>query len=250
MDLYTPGHSLAHRLHPGAKILCFVLLCIAPVVLNDIQSLAVVCLASLFLGAMTGALRAIGRFAPILLLFFILTVCIWALLRPVGVPIFEWHHLRASRESVAYGVAMGLRLVGLTVIGLTFLTATSVEDFSLGCQSLGMGYRASFALSLSFRLIPLFFSTIDTVVLAQKSRGLDLSRKGPIGRLRSYVPLFVPIISHALRDADGLAMALECKGFGMGPRTSLDDRRWLAKDVAAVVVSVGILTMAVWARVR
>ncbi len=145
---------------------------------------------------------------------------------------------------------MGIRLVALTILGLVFLTVTPVEDFSAGSQWLGMGYRASFALSLSFRLVPLFFNSVETVVLAQRSRGFDLSHAGPLAKLRGYTPLFVPIISQGLRDADGLAMALECRGFGAARRTAFDQATWRRRDSVAVALTLAALALCVYIRVR
>jgi energy-coupling factor transport system permease protein len=51
------------------------------------------------------------------------------------------------------------------------------------------------------------------VVQAQRSRGLDVSTGGILQRIRKYVPLVVPLIGHALRQTNLLAMSLESKGF-------------------------------------
>ncbi len=249
MDLYVAGTTPFHRLHPGAKILGLLLLFAAPVVLTQIREQLLLLLLALLLAATTGSMRNLWRLLPFMLLFFVLTVAIWAVFKTGGDPIIKWHVLRVSYESVAYGTAMGIRLLALMIVGLSFLTVTSVEEFSQGCQSLGMGYRMSFALSLSFRLVPLFFSTVETVVLAQKSRGFDLAHRNVFQRVRGYFPLFVPIISQGLRDADGLAMALECRGFGAGPRSSIDERSWAFADLVAVITAATIVAACVWRRI-
>jgi len=51
------------------------------------------------------------------------------------------------------------------------------------------------------------------VIQAQRSRGLDISSGTIVERIRKYVPLVVPLIGHALRQTNLLAMALESKGF-------------------------------------
>lgn len=243
MDLYIPSHSFVHRLHPGAKILGLVLLSASPLILiRPLPLLAPLAVAGL-LAVLTGAIANLRRTAPFLTLFFVLTVCLWAVFQREGPPLGPY--VPVSVAGLEHGLAMGIRLVALTVGGLVFLTATSVEEFSQGLRSLGMGYRASFALSLSFRLVPLIFSTIETVVLAQKSRGFDLSRRSLFARLRGYIPLFVPIVSLALRDADGLALAIECRGFGAGPRTAFGERPWNSVDVAALLLPIALLAVCV-----
>lgn len=230
--------------------MCFVVLCVSGVFLERPTHLLLALAVCCFIGAITPVIGNLRRFAPLIVFFFLMTIVLWSVFRAGGQPLFEWHFVRVSRESLEFGVAMGIRLVSLTILGLTFLTVTSVEDFSAGAQSLGMGYRASFALSLSFRLVPLFFNSVETVVLAQKSRGFDLSHAGPLAKLRGYPPLFVPIISQGLRDADGLAMAVECRGFGAGRRTALEPAIWRGRDSLAMALTVVALALSIYMRVR
>lgn len=249
MNLYIPGGSALHRLHPAARLASFLVLCTVGVLLTRPPLLLGLLILCLILAAVSGSLPNIRKAAPLLAVFFVVTVAIWAVLRGGGEPILEWRFLSVSQESLIYAVATGIRLLTLTVLGFTYLTVTSVEDFGSGLESLGIPFRVSFALSLSFRLLPLFFTTIETVVLAQKSRGLDLSSRRVDRRLMGYVPLFVPIISHGLRDADGLAMALECRGFGSGPRATADERGWTARDTVAILTASTLLALAAAGRV-
>jgi len=248
MDFYIPGTSRLHRLHPGAKILALLILSISPLALSRPAHLLLPLGLAITLTLISGASRHLRSVGPYVVLFCVLTVVLWSLLRREGLPVFQWFFLSVSRESFQYGVGMALRLLTLSLFGIVFLTLTSVEAFSDGCQSLGMGYRASFALSLSFRLVPRFFTTIHLVVLAQKSRGLDLGTRSLIGRVSGYLPLFVPIITHALRDADGLALALDCRGFGSGPRRSMEETRWSGGDISALLAVVGVAAASLYVR--
>ncbi len=249
MDLYVPGKTPLHSLHPGAKILSFLLLSVSPVVIIDSRYMACLLIVAGLLGVITGAFRTLLRMAPLIGIFFIATVFFWAFFKHEGSQVFKWHFLFVSHESFGFGIAMGLRLVTLMVLGLTFLSIMPVEEFSDGCQSLGLGYRGSFALSLSFRLVPLFFKTTQTVVMAQRSRGLDLKKKGPLARIRGFFPLFIPVISLALRDAEGLSLALECKGFGSGPRSNMHTHRWRWFDAIAITLCLIVLAGSITLRV-
>ena len=65
------------------------------------------------------------------------------------------------------------------------------------------------------------------MVQAQRSRGLDVSTGGMLQRIRKYVPLVVPLIGHALRQTNLLAMALESKGFHPSIRRHFYETRTL-----------------------
>ena len=133
-------------------------------------------------------------------------------------------------------------LVGLAT-SVLFLSTTKVEEFTAGLMRLGVPYRVGFAISLSFRLVPLFIDSAFTVVQAQRLRGYDFDRGGPLTRVRRYVPVVIPVFMGALRKANAMAMALEARGFGMNPRpTSFVDYPMRPRDFAALAILILIAT--------
>ena len=107
---------------------------------------------------------------------------------------------------------------------IIFLTCTPIEDFTYGLSKMGIPFVASFALTLAFRLTPLFIETGQAIVMAQKARGLNLDSGGVLRRIRHYVPIIVPVLASGLRRADQLAIALESRGFGKGKKRSVISR--------------------------
>jgi energy-coupling factor transporter transmembrane protein EcfT len=161
-----------------------------------------------------------------------------------GIPSAE-----AVRPYSMYALAMGLRISSFLIAGLVFISTTRVEAFAAGLRSLGLPVSACFALSLGFRLVPTYAATAATVVQAQRSRGQDFERGGLVGRLRRYVPLIIPVIAYALRRADGLAMALESKGFGGGSkRTEFLPLRFGLTDAITLLVLVALAAGTIYAR--
>jgi energy-coupling factor transport system permease protein len=133
--------------------------------------------------------------------------------------------------------------------GLIFLAATSVEDFTYGLTRLGLPFALSFALSLSFRLVPLFADTVRGIQDAQKARGLDPEAGGLLARVRSYPPLLVPVFAAALRRADQLAIALESKGFGLSvKRGSYREYRKGLPDGLAIALIVMVIVAEIMLR--
>ena len=58
----------------------------------------------------------------------------------------------------------------MVVLGVVFLSSTTVEGFAQGLRALGLPYRAAFAITLAFRLVPTFLESGRTVVEAQRAR--------------------------------------------------------------------------------
>src|SRR5260370_33587554 len=102
-------------------------------------------------------------------------------------------------------------------------------------------YRVRFAISLSFRLVPLFIDSAVTIVDAQRLRGYDFNQGGPLERVRRYVPVVIPVFMGALRKANNMAMALEARGFGFSHEpTTVIEYPVTAAEILAFVMLIGI----------
>jgi energy-coupling factor transport system permease protein len=88
-----------------------------------------------------------------------------------------------------------------------------------------------------------------TVVQAQRCRGFNFDEGNLLQRVRRYVPVLVPVFMGALRRADGMAMALEARGFqATTPRTTFEHFPFRLSDAAGLLVAVGValLYLVLW----
>ncbi|MFP5212562.1 MAG: energy-coupling factor transporter transmembrane component T family protein, partial [Acidobacteriota bacterium] len=188
-----------------------------------------------------GAWPNLRRMATIMAILFFMSAALWAILQKGATPLATLGPFTIYRESILFGVTVGLRLNCFAMAAVIFLTATRIEDFTYGLSRLGLPFAAGFALSLAFRLTPLFVETGQTIAMAQRARGLDLDRGGLLQRIRRYVPIIVPILANGLRRSDQLAIALESKGFGhSGKRTNLSDFAVSWRDFVLVAVLLAV----------
>jgi energy-coupling factor transport system permease protein len=155
-----------------------------------------------------------------------------------------------TREAVEYGLGMGLRLSLMVLGGILLLSTTTIEEFTLALQRLGLPAAMGFALSLAFRWVPSLIGAAGLIVQAQRSRGLDVGAGHALARLRRYPPLLVPLIGHTLRHTRFLAMALESKGFGPGVRRQeLVAFRLRIPDYVALTCVTLLVGFSLWLRV-
>ena len=104
-------------------------------------------------------------------------------------------------------------------------------------------------MTLAFRLVPAFLDAAVTVIQAQRCRGFNFDEGNILQRMRRYVPVIVPVFMGALRRADGMAMALEARGFqSTRPRTTFEQFPFRASDSVALAVAVGValVYVALW----
>src|SRR5207244_1733502 len=95
----------------------------------------------------------------------------------------------AGAVPLTLSVQAAIRLDTFLAAGILFLTTTRVEEVAYALGRLGVPYTVGFTLTLSFRLVPVFFDAALAVVQAQRCRGLELGRGGIVARLRRFVPI-------------------------------------------------------------
>lgn len=162
----------------------------------------------------------------------------------------EGFSLAAFRPSVngfVFGLGMGLKLLCFLLLNVVVLSTTRVEELTMALSRLGLPYRAGFALTLAFRLVPLFAESAGTVLQARRLRSLGVEPRGLVARLRDAAPVILPVFMGALRRADRMAIALDMRGFGLpGERTALVEHRVGGPDLAVALVALAA-PAAAWA---
>lgn len=232
MYLYRYGNTIFHALHPITKLaLLFLQITISFLAPGLPGILVVLVLYTGFLLAANGG-NNLKAFWKLLLLFWIFTFLIW-----IFVP-----RLRGQDWSYTTAAILATRIDCFVIAGLLFVTTTRIEEFTLALTRLGVPYKGAFALSLGFRLVPLFYQNLQFIVAAQKSRGVDLESGGIITKAKQYVPIFGVLISYSIRNADIMAMALESRGFAhAATRTSYLQPGFGLRDAALILTGLAVV---------
>ena len=243
--LYLDRESPVHRLDPRTKLFLMLGSFAAAVLFFAPAPLLLLLGVLLLYGALAGALGNLRRIWALLLSIALISVVSWSVFMRGTTPLF-W---RVSQEGLAFGLGAAIKIDAMIVSGLIFLSTTKTEEITLGLISLRVPFGAAFAFSLAIRMVPTVIGTAVVVTEAQRSRGLDFGSGGPIRRMRSYIPLLVPIFLHTLRNTDQLAKALESRGFGARrERTSLLEIGFHRRDVIAMAFAV--LTLGLFIVIR
>ena len=161
-------------------------------------------------------------------------------------------------SSLFSAIALTLRfLVLLTAFSLFFMT-TSPDDLGLALDRIGavrwlsrkwLGYpnALSFTFTTAVRLVPTLAVDAQTVVDAQRSRGLELDKGNLFRRIKNYIPILIPLLLIAIRRSLELAEALESRGFpGKEGRTSLFQLKLKGTDYAVIGVSLAVIVLSAW----
>ena len=174
---------------------------------------------------------------------------VWPFFVTGKTPLWSWGIFHVSRESLLYGMAMGIRLATFVGTGLIFLSTTRNEELANGLIRMGVPYPVAFAFSTALRLVPTFAGAGVTIIQAQISRGLDLESGSLFRRLSKFLPQAVPLLIYAIRHTNLLAMALESKGFSpRAPRTLYYEPRMRRLDYGVLALLIIVLSTLLYLR--
>jgi energy-coupling factor transport system permease protein len=195
------------------------------------------------------ALLNFWRLRFILILLFVFSALMWPFFAEGTTPLWKWGPLAVSRESLYYGIAMGLRLSSFVMAGLLLLSTTRNEELTHGLIGLGIPYPVAFAFSTALRLIPTLAGAGATIIQAQVSRGLDLQSGNIFRRMGKFIPQAIPLFIYAIRYTNLLAIALESRGFSPGAkRTFYYELRMTKADYGVMISLAAILAVALYLR--
>ena len=145
--------------------------------------------------------------------------------------------------------AMTLRFVVLIASFSVFFLTTSPDHLGLALQQSHVPYEFCFAFTTAVRFVPVLADEAQTIMDAQKARGLELESGNLIKRIRNYIPILIPLIVNAIRRSLELAEAMESRAWGASnKRTNLYKLNLKRADIILVTITVLmlILTLYIW----
>ena len=145
---------------------------------------------------------------------------------------------------IASGVAIALRLVGISIAGVLAIATVDPTELADGLvEHVHAPPRFVVGALAAFRLFPLFSREWDTIGLARRARGIEADRA--LGRLAAFPGRSLGLLIAAIRRATRLALAMDARGFASRScRTLARPRAFARGDVAFVLVAVLVVTVA------
>jgi energy-coupling factor transport system permease protein len=154
-----------------------------------------------------------------------------------------------TAKNLENAVAMTMRFVVLVESFSVFFLTTSPDHLGLALEQTHIPYEFCFAFTTAVRFVPVLAEEAQTIMDAQKARGLELERGNFLKRIRNYIPILIPLIVSAIRRSLELAEAMESRAWGATKkRTNLYVLKIHRGDFVLVSVTVGILIIAIYVR--
>jgi energy-coupling factor transport system permease protein len=152
-------------------------------------------------------------------------------------------------SDVERAAALTLRFVVLVESFSVFFLTTSPDHLGLALEQTHVPYEFVFAFTTAVRFVPVLAEEAQTIMDAQKARGLELERGNFLKRIRNYIPILIPLIVSAIRRSLELAEAMESRAWGATKkRTNLYVLKMHKGDVALVGLTILLLVATVYVR--
>jgi len=151
--------------------------------------------------------------------------------------------------NVESAAALTLRFVVLVESFSVFFLTTSPDHLGLALEQTHVPYEFSFAFTTAVRFVPVLAEEAQTIMDAQKARGLELEKGNLLKRIRNYIPVLIPLIVSAIRRSLELAEAMESRAWGATKkRTNLYVLKMRRGDFVLMGITIGILAAAIYTR--
>jgi len=248
--MFQPHQSFLHTLDPRVKFIISIFIFVSGVLFSN-WAFLVAAFFTVYLVLRIGGrvrTRTILAYLKPIMPIVIIMLLLWPFFLHTGTVLFSWRFITITADGVLMGIGMSFRI--LTMISATFLLlmTTQQRDIISGLTQMGLPYEYGLTLVIALRYVPTLAGMAQTIMDAQRSRGLELDRGNILERIRKYVPILAPLIVGAIRMAQELAIAIDSRAFGHGQRTYLYRRSMRGRDYVVLLFATVCFSLIVYQR--
>ena len=153
---------------------------------------------------------------------------------------------KLTGEAVLQSFFLSIRIV-LLVAGASMLTlTTSPIALTDGLEKLLSPlkflhfpvHELAMMMTIALRFVPTLIDESEKIRNAQMSRGADFESGNIFKRVKSMIPILIPLFVSSFRKADDLAIAMESRCYHGGDgRTRMHQLKFRKEDVFAILVT-------------
>lgn len=243
---YIPGNSIIHQLDPCGKLLSMFLFIFLLFWANNIQTnvlLFAFVFGLMYVTRISVAFYVKGLKSMIFIIAFTTLFQLFATSQ--GTVLYYWWFFRVTDQGLMQAAIIFCRFL-LIIFYSTVLTVTTtplsladaVEKILTPFKIIKVpAHEIGLMLSMSLRFVPTLVDDTNRIMNAQRARGVDFGEGNLLKKIRSFIPILIPLFASSFKRADALAIAMEARGYRGGEgRTRYRNLQWKIKDTLAIVV--------------
>ena len=243
---YIPGNSIIHQLDPRGKLLSMFLFIFLLFWANNIQTnvlLFAFVFGLMYITRISVAFYVKGLKSMIFIIAFTTLFQLFATSQ--GTVLYHWWFFRVTDQGLMQAAIIFCRFL-LIIFYSTVLTVTTtplsladaVEKILTPFKIIKVpAHEIGLMLSMSLRFVPTLVDDTNRIMNAQRARGVDFGEGNLLKKIRSFIPILIPLFASSFKRADALAIAMGARGYRGGEgRTRYRNLQWKIKDTLAIVV--------------
>lgn len=228
---YYATNSVVHKLDPRVKIVLLFSLLILIFCAANLFSLAFLSVCVFIILLVTRVpIRVYLKNLKIIIPILIITMLLNVFYTKDGSVLIEFWRVKITTGGVERSVFMGMRVVLLILASSVLTYTTTPNDLTDAIERLfsplkvvGLGgavHAISMMMTIALRFIPTLVEETEKIICAQKARGADFENGSLKKRVKSIIPILIPLLISSVRRAYDLAEAMEsrCYNGGVGKK--------------------------------
>ena len=241
---YMPGNSIIHRLDARSKIMLLIAYIVFIFVAGNYVSLLLMTLSSLLIVMLTRIKFMMYLKSMKVILFVVIFTGILNIFYGTGNVLWEWQFIHITDGGLSNALFVTIRIATLVMVSSILTFTTSPSDLTDALEKIMKPltvfhvkvHEIAMMMTIALRFIPVLLEETDKIMNAQKARGADMESGNLIKRVKSLIPVLIPLFVSAFRRAGDLATAMECRCYnGDKNRTRMKVLHFSIKDLIALL---------------
>ena len=248
ISLYVDKDTYLTRMHPFTK-LCYIFTAIvASLVAGKLWAFAAFIGISLVM-LISG--KIIRKVFPLIAFSFTILITIFLIHglfnHENATLLFAAGPLKFYQEGMLYALRISLNVLNMLLAFAVFVLTTRPVELGEDLERIGFSPEIGYVDSSVFQIVPQMSGTMNTIMDAQRSRGLE-TEGSLLTRAKSFLPLISPVVMSSLINTRERAIALEIRGFEAGQKKTYlredkmknSDRIWCMILLLLIIAAIAI----------
>ena len=242
--------DLVNNLYPTTKFIGVIVIILSAFIVPGWKysySIFFVCaLIALISGKLKGYLLITVNSLGILIFFMFL---IQAVLIPSGEILYKIGFINVYKDGFYQALNLSSKLVAFTSAFILFFRVTTVKDFILSLENMGLHPKVTYVIMSTLQMIPEMKKEAGVISDAQKTRGVE-TEGNIFVRAKAFVPVLIPLVLSSIAKTEERAITLESRAFSSGAKkTRLYNIKKTRNDTIAIIILVVFLILCIGWRV-
>ena len=248
ISLYVDKDTYLTRMHPFTK-LCYIFTAIvASLVAGKLWAFAAFIGISLVM-LISG--KIIRKVFPLIAFSFTILITIFLIHglfnHENATLLFAAGPLKFYQEGMLYALRISLNVLNMLLAFAVFVLTTRPVELVEDLERIGFSPKIGYVVSSVFQIVPQMSGTMNTIMDAQRSRGLE-TEGSLLTRAKSFLPLISPVVMSSSINTRERAIALEIRGFEAGQKKTYlredkmknSDRIWCVILLLLIIAAIAI----------